>query len=84
MQMTMEQETQTQTLQRKVAGFDKAILTYRKLVKASANNEGVLSKRKEEFIAYVQRVVFKDGDDTTVTPPDIHIQQKVVARMRDM
>lgn len=84
MQMIMEQEEQTQSLQRKVAGFDKAILTYRKLVKESTNRVGVLSKRKEEFIAYVQRVVFKNGDDTTVTPPDLHVQQKVVARMRDM
>lgn len=82
MQMEMEQEVQTQTLQRKVAGFDKAILTYRKLVKEA--NSGVMSKRKEEFIAYVQRVVFKDGDDSVVTLPDLHIQEKVVARMRDI
>lgn len=82
MQMEMAQEVQTQTLQRKVAGFDKAILTYRKLVKEA--NIGVISKRKEEFIAYVQRVVFKDGDDSVVTPPDLHIQEKVVARMRDI
>jgi hypothetical protein len=84
MQMTMEQDAQTQTIQRKVAGFDKAILTYRKLVKESNNGVSILSKRKAEFISYVQRVVFKYGDDTIVTPPELHIQEMVVSRMRDM
>lgn len=80
--MEITQDVQTQTLQRKAAGFDKAILKYRKLVKESQN--GILSKRKEEFIAYVQRVVFNDYSDIVVNFPDIHIQEKVVSRMRDL
>lgn len=82
MQMEQEVQVQTQTLQRKVSGFDKAILTYRKLVKEAS--VAVLSKRKEEFIAYVQRVVFQNGNDQVVNLPSLHIQQKVVDRMRDM
>lgn len=82
MQMVMEQDEQTQIIQRKVAGFDKAILTYRKFSKEASR--GIVSKRKEEFIAYVQRVVFKNGDDHVVTLPSLHVQQQVVSRMRDI
>ena len=84
MEQNQVEQIESQMLQRKVSGFDKAILTYRKLVKESNNGVSILSKRKAEFISYVQRVVFKYGDDTIVTPPELHIQEMVVSRMRDM
>lgn len=75
----MEQEIQAQ---RKVAGFDKAIATYRKIVRDA--NQAVVSKRKEEFAAYVKRVVFNDGNDTVIHYPDLHTQQQIVERMKDI
>lgn len=75
-------QVESEMVQRKVAGFDNAILAYRKIVKEA--DSGVISKRKEEFVEYVKRVVFKDGDDTVVTPPDLHVQEQVVSRMKDL
>lgn len=81
-QNQVENQNDGQDTQRKVAGFDKAILTYRKI--AAEAQKGIISKRKEEFVAYVRRVVFNDGDDTTVTPPDLETQHRVVDRMKDL
>lgn len=81
-QNQVENQDNGQNVQRKVAGFDKAILTYRKI--AAEAQSGIISKRKEEFVAYVRRVVFNDGDDAVVTPPDLETQQRVVERMKDL
>lgn len=80
--MENTQEVQTQMDQRKVSGFDKSIFIYRKIVAES--KKGVVSKRKEEFVAYVKRVVFNDGDDSVVTLPDLETQHRVVSRMKDL
>lgn len=81
--MTKEtQQKQEMKSQRKVAGFDKAIFTYRKIVEEAKTS--VVSKRKEEFVAYVKRVVFNDGDDTVVNLPDLHTQHQIVGRMKEL
>lgn len=74
-------ETQVQS-QRKVAGFDKAMVIYRKV--AAEAERGLVSKRKEEYVAYVKRVVFNNGDEAVVHLPDLHVQKQVVARMKDL
>lgn len=84
MEQNQVEQIEFQMLQRKVSGFDKAIFTYRKLVKESNGGVGVLSKRKEEYIDYVKRMVFNDGTDTTVHLPDLETQHRVVARMKDL
>lgn len=82
MEQNQMEKTAVQTLQRKVSGFDKAMFTYRKIVAEA--QKGVVSKRKEEFVAYVKRVVFKDGDEKAVTLPDLETQHRIVARMKDL
>lgn len=69
-------------LQNKVAGFDGAIQKYRQVKKEASR--GVISRRKEEYVAYVHRVVFKGGDDNVVPTPDTGTQIRVVARMKDL
>lgn len=75
----MEYEIQAQ---RKVAGFDSAITFYKKLLREAKS--GVISKRKEEFLAYVKRVVFKGSEEGVFQIPDLHTQTRVVSRMKDI